>query len=84
MTREECARARDHAEMLRHPEWWPYGYLLPLKRYRAGQHTPELAVATSSDPTTIVFGPIALIDKDAPVQKYASIEALVADGWVVD
>lgn len=81
--------------MMRAPSRWPLWPILPLKnpKRRDKQGSPEHGVLVEVDdavrPTVYLANAYALMAGDvrlstAPKTKYASFNALLADGWLVD
>lgn len=81
MTDEEV----NDAEMIRRPHLWPCWPYLPVKNPR--QQTdgwPKLGLIFTGMPTTVVLTDLISCDMDAEKKQYETVEALVADGWMVD
>ena len=64
---------------------WPHNSVLPMKNLYDHQDRRVGTIFRTYDggPDTIV-PEIVLPSKDVPPIKYASLKALVEDGWVVD
>ena len=78
----------DDLEMIQSPWLWPYSVVLPMKnRTRedpvlGGQ---LLGIIIAGHPKVILLGTLGLTDwSTAPRIEYASVEALLADSWIVD
>lgn len=83
-TYNEVARTRDHKTMMEHPEWWAC-MVLPMKRPRNG--TLEESCYFRKEATgehVLLIGNMFLLRRDTPTRTYASVEAILADGWIVD
>jgi hypothetical protein len=79
-------RGRD-LKMMRTPEDWPVWPRLPLKRRQGGGQPPELGflVAIAEWRTRVFFDDMfAPITDDTRCKDYPDLEAIVADGWIVD
>lgn len=84
MTREECIATRNDVEMIRHPEWWTLRVVLPLKRYVGREVEHGFLANLTAWPTGYrVYIGLIYLPPDNRVD-YASAEAVVADGWMVD
>jgi hypothetical protein len=72
-----------HLEMMNNPDRWPVWPLLPLIKGK-----DELGVLLQSEGGYVVLlANLYMLPKAldrAPQIKYASTEAIVADGWMVD
>lgn len=69
--------------MLAHPEWWPLGTMVMVKRDRDGA-TDYGYVGIDGDGCVVpVVQPFAWSDLKMAT-RYADAEAIVADGWLVD
>lgn len=75
-------------EFIADPDRWPMWPLLPLKRHKAGETTPECVVCIRTEEGWPIFNvnPWRLPDylEEHLIKTYASAEEVVADGWVVD
>lgn len=86
-TKEQVMRERDDRTMILTPSYWS-GYVLPLKQRQAG-HQPA-RVGYIMEPSfgkpqfRLYHGNIWSVADDATFTDYESVEALLADGWVVD
>ena len=81
-TYEEAARTRDDKAMMLHPEWW-FSAVLPMKRVRDGNL--ESHVYGVVDGAHVLYeANVFAFDRDAPSRTYATIDAILAEGWIVD
>jgi hypothetical protein len=77
-------------ELMYSPEEWPWGELLPLQRGRGREEGFLFCPISRTAPAPVLYlGNLFAVDsgtpfKDIPQKRYASLEAIVADGWVVD
>jgi hypothetical protein len=84
MTKEQCASERNDKEMILHPEWWPLGSYLPVKK-RDPFPEQNTGIIVDGHPTIVLIGTIGLTDfGKSPTKSYESVDALLADGWLVD
>lgn len=79
----------DDVEMINTEELWPHWPVLPVKKRTNGPDSPECGVIASGNLTTvrmlnIFMGWTKEQFDNAKTYEYASVEELVADGWVVD
>lgn len=83
---------RDRAFMLT-PDKWPRGYVLCLKRSVSGQRHPfdeEFGLLVAGTwtvthwPLTTIDILCTVVDPAMPRYTYADVDALMADGWLVD
>lgn len=85
----------DHKAMMLNPDRWPQWPFLPVKNYRRdipgypwdGMPNCGLMVFFDNVPPTVFM--TSLYDMkpgwtDGPQLKYASIDELLAQGWIVD
>ena len=81
------------SEMIRNPDLWPFWPRLPVKRPRLGQLVNECAVILdNTDDFGLLKEPVRLyhgnlFDENLYRQRYTdfeTIDALLADGWIVD
>jgi hypothetical protein len=80
-TYQEAAQNRDHRAMMKHPEWWICWPLLPLTR----RGKADMGVMCEGFPNTVFLTTLFLFNpREDRKLEYPSIEALLADGWVVD
>lgn len=88
-------RLRTDREGILHPNIWPYRPILPLKRPTKKLGTwPELGVLIWDDlhnnPTSesnlSVYVNTSLFDRltEDKLKVYKGVDALLADGWIVD
>lgn len=85
-------RTLDDAQMIRDPDRWPAWPFLPLKRRDNSLESKNLAVLCADGKDTYTLYHVYLFDlpkspegwKNSPQTTYASIEALLQDGWIVD
>jgi hypothetical protein len=83
---------RDDKAMIEHPELWPTWPLLPMKNRRLMREQRDdpnggLGYINAAFPTLLWLGCvwIRLASKETiPTMQYESIDAMLADGWVVD
>jgi hypothetical protein len=74
-----------HREMLLHPEWWPLWPFLPLKRSKEGERELGVFYESTKGKIEVIMSNVFADDFcRAPRKEYPSIDALLADGWVVD
>ena len=77
---------RDKAMILDESRWpiWP---VLPMKhrtRREPGGFTVT-GIMTTGEPTKILVGTLGITDwKTAPVEEFATVDELLANGWIVD
>lgn len=84
-------------DMMKNPGLWPQWPVLPVKRYRERGQMPDCAVlidAGEPQPTVFQINPYDIpagdlrenIINNPKVKhtKYDTLEALMADGWMVD
>ena len=73
-------------EMMSSPNDWPRWPQLPLKRWRDGEMDCGVIVEWASGVRPIIYlkNLFQNFAADTPTVEYPSLEALVADGWVVD
>jgi hypothetical protein len=92
-TKDEVIRDRDDREMLLHPEYWPETGVICVKRRLRTEKPgewPELGVIHERAPTTVIIANLYDILDNAEVMKtakrhvYDSVDAMLADGWIVD
>lgn len=81
---------QEHRRMMEQPHRWPHRPLLCLKRYGADGRLRECGVMCE-DTTTVFQWPYTmlspyepLMDKDTVRYVYPDLDALMADGWIVD
>lgn len=97
MTDDVKARlAAEMRQMLRETARWPWYPLLPVKNhkeeYREADGFPKVGLLADGHldpPVVFLVNMLAVADgeaalKDAPVKKYASVDAMIEDGWMVD
>ena len=75
----------DDREMLEHPEHWPHWPFLPLKRWRSQRI--DTAVVMGTDPLRIARGANIMMLPTNPTNEtwpVATVDAILAEGWVVD
>ena len=77
-----------HIDFLKSPESWPHFPLCPVKRYEQEDKPPRTGVVLSSQPNTVVGLNVFLVSREkfktAERWEYDSVEAVVADGWLID
>jgi hypothetical protein len=89
MTKAE-AQAKNHVEWIKHPDWWPMFGICPLKHStrkdpNAGGMPLTGVVVSCDDPGVVRIGVLGITNfSQAPQEKFDSVEAMVAAGWVVD
>ena len=86
----------DDLEMLQTPDLWPNWPALPMRRYKPDQTVgfPEVGVVLDMEGLQNMVVKINLFYlnalngaeriRDAEKYRYESLEALLADGWIVD
>lgn len=89
LTPEKAAKIlhdHDDLEMIRHPELWPHHHVLPLRRRGRSLMDDDSTGFIFADSLFCVYtGTMYLCDRlTAKSQHYDSIEAMLADGWMVD
>jgi len=88
MTKSDNVAKRDrerYKKLFTNPSKWARHPLLPLKRYREQTVPPELGFVVYGDVTKVRLGNMFSTDiKNQDSIIYASIDALLDDGWVVD
>ena len=62
---------------------WPCSFALPLKRF-LGTSGGDYGCITPDEKTTILITTLWDFNPFAKKIKYDSVEAMVADGWIVD
>lgn len=75
------------AEFIQHPGLWPMWPLLPLKRTRnTSSGLPETGVIIEEETKFRVYhcSMFTTITPSTPHTDYPTVNALLADGWVVD
>ncbi len=80
------------AEFISDPALWPLWPYLPIKRYPEGYHGPECCLLMATErPWEVLFAACVYNlpktrEEFLKTKKYTypSVEALLADGWVVD
>lgn len=84
----EPYREPNHLEFLRRHELWPQWPYCPVKRYVAGETWPVCGLVPAGGAQVVELNLfISWTSKEwneAVQHSYASLEELVADGWVVD
>jgi hypothetical protein len=69
---------------------WPYWPFCPIVRRSDNGGAPEAAVVHANDVTRVVVSNVFALPKTyeefekLPHQQYASVEAIIDDGWEVD
>jgi hypothetical protein len=80
--------AADHIEMMLHESLWPAWPKLPLKntshRDPLIPGMPLTGFLVSGQGAKVYVGNIFGVPPVSEVKEYASYEAVLADGWVVD
>lgn len=77
-------------EMIENPLNWPRYPFLPVKRYRKPGELADCRVIWVGARTRLVEANLFALPKTKedflalPYTEYANIEAVLADGWVVD
>lgn len=76
----------DREMILNGEDQWPCWPLLPVKNTIRKDETgfPELGVIVAGKPLAVRLSCLFDFNPDAPAKQYASIEDLLADGWIVD
>lgn len=81
----------DDERMMRTPTNWPLRPLLPIKRPgKGGGGRPELGLIHESTPLLVRVGSVSRMPPPwaefhaLPTRQYASLDALLDDGWIVD
>jgi hypothetical protein len=83
-------REQDDLKMMRRPHLWPWWPVLPIKNYkRAKPGCLECGILCMDDLSglpepVVVLSNMFEIDENKKQIQYDSLEAIVADGWVVD
>lgn len=86
MTDEQVIAQRCDREMMVRPHLWQHGPVLPLKRGHG--HEQEVACFYNPldradfvlDVNLSLFGPIGVVER----KTYPTVDAVLADGWIVD
>lgn len=86
----------NHKQMIETPLAWPNWPVLTLKR---GSRNDELGLITPDYPSSVIMLNLFQVDKNqlvihqlandgnvngVEVKKYESVDAMLADGWIVD
>lgn len=85
----EWTKDRDK-KMISNPLDWPSWPFLPIKRWQENASQLETALIYVKDPLRVVTGNLFHLPKDyekfreLPAVEYDTIDAILADGWVVD
>lgn len=78
----------DHKRMIEREGDWPNWPVLPLKNTKRREpdvpSMPLLGVIVAGKPTRVLITNMFDMHGDVPVQEYPSIDAMLADGWIVD
>lgn len=93
MTQE--TKNRDDRAFIEDPDNWPQWPLLPMKRIDSNQRLECAFIVSGDSGVKLYRGNIfaiyerpgnTLAEKltDVPIYKYESVDALLADGWVID
>lgn len=86
MTDDDVIATENNLEMMRRPHLWPCGNYLPLTKGHVGMDSPMESYAylvDDDDLRTTIFIGLPFIS-DLKPKAYPSLEAIVADGWIVD
>jgi hypothetical protein len=84
VTREQCQDQHNDVEWIKHPEWWSWGGICPLKKPGRVFEAGGQGFIEASKPLRVVLGNIFSNNENAEVKDYTDAEAIVADGWRVD
>ena len=78
----------NHRAMMDSPNYWQRWPLLPIKRDRHRWPDSEVGVLLDRRPIKVYLCNMWAIPEDTregtPSIEYASIDAVLADGWIVD
>jgi len=77
----------DDLLMINSPAGWPCWPILPMKNRVKTEPDGSrlLGIILDGNPTTVLIGTLGLTDwKKATKMTYHSVEALLADHWIVD
>jgi hypothetical protein len=76
--------AEDKAMML-DPSRWPYKFAyLFVKRYLKLGKAPQCGIIGKGETTVREFQPGKRVGNSDVIKEYASVDAMIADGWMVD
>jgi len=79
----------DDLEMIQSPWLWPYSFYLPMKHKTRKDpnlfNSPVTGLILAGKPTVVLLGTLGLTDWTRAARvEYRTVEALLADGWIVD
>lgn len=81
----EVLMSRDDREMILRQHLWPNKTTLPLtNRNRKNEGESRLGFLRIENPLTVYNGLIYRDPATLPTIQYASVDDLLADGWIVD